>query len=283
MTDGLSISDVAERTGLAAGTIRMWEQRYGAPAPRRSPNGYRTYAQEDVELLQRALAYRERGLSVGAALARARESATDTDHPSLFGAVMTAPRPPRTHVLRKPTLLALSRAIEDETLAHAAAPICFGAFQSARFYRRVEHRYRRIAEVADVAVVFADFERARSVPGRPVEVPIAPDDALSSEWAVVVDAPGYAAALLAWERAEGIDRDGADEGERRFECLWTIDPETVRSASRVAARITGRADPELGGRLDDLLADRPLAMESPAPVLTALTNRMVGYLEERSL
>ena len=69
---GLAIKDVAERTGLAAGTIRMWEQRYGVPAPQRADSGYRVYAPEDVELLRRAVALRERGLSVPAALERAR-------------------------------------------------------------------------------------------------------------------------------------------------------------------------------------------------------------------
>ena len=51
----------------------------------------------------------------------------------------------RPQVLRKSTLVALSRAIEHETLAHAARPMLFGAFQHEEFYREVEPRYRRIA------------------------------------------------------------------------------------------------------------------------------------------
>ena len=43
MADGLSIREVAEQTGLAPGTIRMWEQRYGFPSPRRTASGYRRY------------------------------------------------------------------------------------------------------------------------------------------------------------------------------------------------------------------------------------------------
>ena len=69
--EGLGIKEVAERTGIAAGTIRMWEQRYGFPEPARTPAGYRVYAAADVETLRRVLAYRERGLSVPAALERA--------------------------------------------------------------------------------------------------------------------------------------------------------------------------------------------------------------------
>ena len=35
-----------------------------------------------------------------------------------------------------------------------------GAFQSEDNYRAVEHRYRRLAHVADAVGVFADFARA---------------------------------------------------------------------------------------------------------------------------
>jgi DNA-binding transcriptional MerR regulator len=72
--DDLAIKDVAERTGIAAGTIRMWEQRFGFPEPQRLPSGYRRYAPEDVDTLRRVRAHCQRALSVGAAIARAREA-----------------------------------------------------------------------------------------------------------------------------------------------------------------------------------------------------------------
>jgi DICT domain-containing protein len=113
-------------------------------------------------------------------------------------------------------------------------------------------------------------------------VPIGADDALGNEWAVVIDAPGYAACLLAWEQPGATEADGPDDGARRFEAIWTIDPEATRRAAQVAARLAGRADPALGERLEELLTDRPLALEEPAPALTALVNRMVAYMEAAS-
>ena len=72
-------------------------------------------------------------------------------------------------MLRKRTLIAISHAIEDETMARAAGPVVFGAFQSVRNYHAEQHRYNRLAERADAAVVFADFpgraDRRRT--GRP--------------------------------------------------------------------------------------------------------------------
>jgi DICT domain-containing protein len=133
---------------------------------------------------------------------------------------------------------------------------------------------------ADACAVFADFPGGmRHAPGAPAEIPIAGDDVLGNEWAVVIDAPGYAACLLAWEHPGLNDPGGPDDGDRRFEAIWTIDAEATRRAAQVAARLVGRADRLYGQRLEELLEDRPLALEDPAPALTALTNRMVAYLE----
>ena len=275
----LAIKDVAERTGIAAGTIRMWEQRYGFPAPQRRPSGYRRYTEEDVETLRRVAAYRHRGLSVPAAIERARETGTATDRPSIFAAVTTASQDLRPQVLRKSTLVALSRAIEHEAIARAVAPVLVGAFQHERFYRMVEPRYRRLAQVADAAIVFADFATEAHPEGGPVELPIAPEDALGNEWAVIVDAPGFAACLLAWEQP-GVTEPGLDDdADRQFEAIWTVDPVVTRRAAQVGARLASRIDPQIGDRLAEMLEGRPLALEQPAPALTALTNRVVAYLE----
>ena len=276
--NGLPIKEVAERTGIAAATIRMWEQRYGFPDPARTPSGYRAYTHEDVEILRRVAAFREDGLSVPAALERARATAGASDRPSIFGAIM-ARAPVRAYVLRKRTLRALSRAIEDETLARAAGPVVIGAFQSVRNFEAVAHRYERMNQNADACVVFADFEAVRQRPGRPTEIPIAPDDALGNEWAVVVDAPGYAACLLAWETPESQRDPELPDRERSFEALWTLEPRIVRRAAMVGAALAGRADPGLGERLEGLLNGRALAFEAPVPALTSLTNRIVGYLD----
>jgi len=276
---GLAIKEVAERTGIAAATIRMWEQRYGFPEPARTASGYRMYTDDDVAALRRVSTLRDTGLSVPAALERARAAAGATDRPSIYGAIAGGDEPVPARRLRKRTLLAISRAIEDETLARAAAPVVIGAFQSVRNFRGVEHRYRRLARAADACVVFADFDAVREPPGRPAEVPIAPEDVLGNEWAVVIDAPGYAACLLAWETPESQRDDHLPDIERRFEALWTLDPRVVRRAALVGAALAARAGAHVGERLEEVLRDRPLAFEAPASALTALTNRIVANLD----
>ena len=272
----LAIKDVAERTGIAPGTIRMWEQRYGFPEPDRTASGYRRYTDDDVEALRRVASYRRLGLSIPAAIDRVRTADVGSDRPSIYAAVATVDPSARPQLLRKSTLLALSRAIEHEALARAASPVLVAAFQEERFYRAVEHRYRRLAAQADAACVFASFAAARRPRGGPVELPIDLDDAIGNEWAVIADAPGFSACLLAWEhpREEGIDVS------RRFEAIWTMHPRATRRAAQVAAKLAGQIDPAYGAELEALLADRPLAVESPAPGLTALANRAIAYVED---
>jgi DICT domain-containing protein len=278
--DGVTIKDAAARSGLTPGTIRMWEQRYGFPVPRRTPAGHRRYDADDIDALRRALALRDQGLSVPAALERARRADGGTDRPSIFGAIVGAAGfPVRASPLRKRTLTHLSRAIEDETMVRAAAPVCFAAFQREAFYRCVEHRYRRMAANADCTMILADFPELRRGDDGLVEVPIDPETALASEWVVIVDAPGYAACLVAWEQADSRPEDVADDDERLFEALVTLDPSTVRAAARAATRVVRETDPETADHVEQLLADRPLAFERPLPALTALTNRMLCYVD----
>jgi MerR family transcriptional regulator, light-induced transcriptional regulator len=269
----LAIKDLSEQTGVAAGTIRMWEQRYGFPEPSRTAAGYRVYTEQDVVALRRVVAYRNRGLSVPAALERARSLEGATDRPSIFAAIASGDHPVRPQRLRKTTLVALSRSIEEEAIARAAGPVVIGAFQAERNYRAVEHRYRRLAHVADAVGVFATFRDARfGDEDAPAEFPIAASEALGHEWAVIVDAPGYAACLVGWETP-------SDNGSRIFEAVWTMDPHVVRRAAQVGAALAARSAPAWSERLLAILSDRPLAVDSPAPGLTALTNRMIGYLD----
>lgn len=276
-TARLKIKDVSERTGVAPATIRMWEQRHGFPTPQRTPSGYRLYTEGDVEAIRTVIALRRRGLSIPAAIERGRDEpeVRAETHPSIYAAVSAVDPTAHPRVLRRRTLASMSHAIEDEMLARGAHGLVVGAFQRERFYDRVAHRYEQLALRSDATVVFADFPAVVSEPGGPTRVPIASTDALGNEWAVVVDAPGYAACLLAWERP-----NRTEGGERLFEAVLSLDPRAVRRAVAVAAALAGRRDEAVGERLRRLIEGRALATEPPASALTALTSRMVAYLDE---
>ena len=65
------IHAVAELTGVPAVTLRAWERRYGVPRPARAPSAYRMYGPEDVALVERVIALRERGVPTSEAARRA--------------------------------------------------------------------------------------------------------------------------------------------------------------------------------------------------------------------
>jgi len=62
------IKTVASMTGIPRATIVAWERRYNLLEPRRSPSGYRIYADDDIELLRRLKKLTEDGLAISEAL-----------------------------------------------------------------------------------------------------------------------------------------------------------------------------------------------------------------------
>jgi MerR family transcriptional regulator, light-induced transcriptional regulator len=271
----LSIGELAARTGLAPGTVRMWEARHDFPRPSRLPGGHRRYSERDAGMIREVLRHRAAGLSLQAAIERALGAEAATARSMFAGLRGRAGLWP--HVLPKRVLVAVSNAIEDEYCAHAEPALLFAAFQTVRFYRQAEARWRELSRTAEAAVVFADFAEVRSPSnGAPLEVPLAVDDPLAREWALVCDAPGYAACLAAWELPGQGD---VPDRERRFETVWSVDRRIVRDAARVGAGLASSAAPALAGRLAASLEDDPPpAGAGELDVLSELASRMVAYV-----
>jgi DICT domain-containing protein len=177
--------------------------------------------------------------------------------------------------LAKPALLALSRAIEDEHLAGARSGVLVGSFQAARFYRQSERRWRELARNARVAVALADFKRLRQPAHGPTEVPVRRDHPLAREWAIVMHAPGASACLAAWEVPASSEPADSD---RRFEVLWSPEPEVVLDALAVATELIAPLAPGVARELE-ATGPQPVAPSSPelrAAVRQA--HRMLAYI-----
>jgi DICT domain-containing protein len=254
----------------------MWETRYGFPEPQRLPSGHRRYTNDDVAQVRQVARDREGGLSMKAAIDRARELASEPEL-SIFAGVRRRRPDIQAYVLPKRTLVGLSHAIEDECAARAECPVLFASFQRKRFWRAAEPRWRDLALTAHSAIVFADFDRPL-VPEEktaPVELPIVRGDPLGREWSLVCDAPEYAAFLAAWERP---GQDGVPDGQRRFETIWSVEPQLVREAARISAGFVERTEPDLLKRLLPRLRDTPPPSAEEFRQVCALTNRMVAYV-----
>jgi DICT domain-containing protein len=272
----LSISDVVARTGVAEGTLRMWERRHGFPLPERLPGGHRRYSEEQVDLVQRVVAARAAGLSLTAAIERAtRES--DAPSASLFATFRRRWPELEPRTIPKRLLEALSHAIEDESLSRAERPLLFASFQRAEFYNRERLRFRALSHGSQLAVVFADFRSARVPRDAPAEIPVDQTHPLTREWVIVCDAPRHGVCLAGWEPpGSGFGR--ADR-ERVFETIWSVEPEVVRDAARVCAAITAEQRPELIEPIRDRLEASPGAPTGDQLRLAAaITNRTLSYL-----
>ena len=272
----LTTAQLAERTGLSPGTLRMWENRHGFPDPSRLPGGHRRYSDADVEQVREVVRLRDQGLSLPAAIDRVRNRRAPVAA-SLFAGLRRRRPEVAPTLLPKPAVLALSRAIEDEYCAQAGGGVLIGAFQRERFYRRAERRWREMARTADLALALADFPGPAAPGDGPVEIPIGPRHALSREWAVLVSAEGVRACLAAWEQPCEAE---VPDARRRFEVLWSFEPSVVADAMAVAAELLSPIDPDVAAEVRSA-REAAAADLDPAPALRyggAVTHRMVGYL-----
>lgn len=269
--DGLRMRDVVERTGVGEATLRAWETRYGFPAPKRLASGHRRYDELDVEIVREAMRLRDTGLPVAVAIERARRIAERAPASIFAGLRRGRPELP-VHRLPKRSLIAISRAVEDESAYGVADLLLFGAFQHERHYRASEARWRELAGAADAAFVFAEFAEPRRPPGGPVEVPIGPRDPLVREWAVVCDGQDRAACLVGWEPPGQTVADA----ERRFDTLWTADRQTVRLAAQIATGLA--ADDALVASVAERLAEPVPPSPEDLRRAESLTGRIVAYL-----
>jgi len=271
----LSIAEMAEQTGVSAVTLRAWEQRHGFPAPERLAGGHRRYTPEDVTLVHRVLAERAAGSTLGGAIARARQDERRTGG-SFFAEIHHGPSRIESQVVSKRTMIALSHAIEDESSARAERALLVGVFQEQRFFAAGRGRWRDLASGAQRAVVFSDFSTTRTPADGPAEVPMIASDALEQEWAVVVLAPRSSVLLLGRELpGERRRRDLA----RRFELVWSAAPAAVWAALETAVRLARRTAPSIALDLRADLNEFPYPLGPDPAFVTALTNRMVGYLD----
>lgn len=262
---------------MSPAVLRMWEVRHGFPVPARMPSGHRRYAETDVELVRRVIQRKEAGTRLEVAIAEAA-SASRPSAPSVFAELRRRHPALAVQRLRKVTLIALSRAIEDECFAAAGAPVVFGAFQESRFYQRVAARWAELARSASAAYVFAESWAAPGDDGgrRPVRVTLPADSPMRREWTVVCDGGESTACLSAWElpgQGEVADR------ERLFEAVWTLEPAAVRVASLAAARVAAVAAAPGVEQVLAELASAPLVAERPGRG-EALFGRVLAYVDQ---
>src|SRR6476469_9437563 len=267
MSETLTILEVATRSGVPAGTLRMWEERYGFPKPARLPSGHRRFSDENVDQVRAVVAARENGLSLPAAIDRVVGAPAERRE-SLYGLLRLRRPELAPELVPKPRMTALSHAIEDECLARAHAPVLIGSFQRERFFRSEEPRWSGFAQTAAVAVAFADFDTRTDT--NPLQIHVNRNHQLHREWAIVCFAPGASAALAGWEPP---GQDDVPDRERKFEAIWTVDPELVYEAADAAADLADAGHAGAGEKIRAALGPRPAPSGPEVRGVAALARR----------
>ena len=265
--------EMSARSGVSEATLRMWELRHGFPTPHRRSSGHRRYSELDLARVRSVLRARESGLSLQAAIELASEQ-PDGQPSSVYAALRARAPGLEPQLMSKRGMLAMSHAVEDESMARAERGVLFGCFQRERFYRQSEDRWGELARTAERAVVLADFRRLRRPRHAPVEVPVRASEPLAREWAIVCESPGFGACLVGWERPQEA---GAP---RAFEAVWTVEAAAVRLAAQVCWRLASQAAPDVFADLRERLYDAPVTREHELRSALQLSTRMVRYATE---
>lgn len=135
---------------------------------------------------------------------------------------------PATGTAKKPTLLAISRYLEEQARHSTDTPMVLTALQDgANFGLPTRRRYAALAATSPLVAVFG----ANLTPDQPAGMRIVTHDAtdaLSSQWVVVTLGPHTAAALVARERGgQGAVRDE----DREFDFVVTHDRAVITAAA----------------------------------------------------
>ena len=196
----------------------------------------------------------------------------------------------RPQMYFKPSLTALSHAMEDLVLNDSDTPLVIASFQRERFYRQEAHRYKRISSKTDQVYVLAAPETDFSNGSTDYErVAFEPSDALAQEWHLVIIGEHYASCLICREKSIPIPEQPktAIDSNRRFEGIWTFDREVTIAAAKIMLDRIGIYRPELKPKLDRArqlyLSEGTLnlgrSINSPLTNPDPFVQRLVTYLQ----
>ncbi len=268
----LTIGELAHRSGVAVGTLRMWETRHGFPTATRLPSGHRRYDAATVGQVTEVARRRDAGTRLDMAIA-AVVNGTAPSAPSVYATLRRQHPHLRPERLRKSTLLSLTWAMEDECCARAQRPWLFGAFQEERYYRRAQRRWRELARTARGAWALASFD-APDGTASPVEVDLPAEAPMLREWSLVCLATDLPVALSAWELP---GQEGTPDFDRVFESVWTLEPQPVVDAARCCAQVVA----DLGHDADDVrrAVERTQSVGADLRHATDLFHRVLTYAD----
>src|ERR1043165_4691946 len=120
-----SIHDAAAASGLTPSVIRVWEERYGWPAPKRHRNGYRAFAAHEIDELKRVAELVKGGMPISKIIVDGFPKWPEDGHKASPRHDLTVTRglPLRPGRAAEGLREELARALEDLHVGHALEAI----------------------------------------------------------------------------------------------------------------------------------------------------------------
>jgi signal transduction histidine kinase/CheY-like chemotaxis protein len=161
---------------------------------------------------------------------------------SLHAALRAARPEIRPIQASKATLVATSHLVEELVARSRGPSILVSGFQHGRHWAVERDRYLELASDHEVIAVFAGREPPPEWDVRHVGIRLRDGDPLAQEWFVLALGPEVAVTLCGLDALPAADP--VDEAERRFETIWSFDPEVARIAAEVVLDAVAESAPE---------------------------------------
>ena len=270
----ISIGELARRTRIGVSTLRAWETRHGFPVAKRLPSGHRRYSEQDVESVL-TVERERRAARRSTPPWRALEVVPVTSSPPSSRRSSSALPHVSPVVLSKRTMLAVSRAIEDEAATRAEHSLFLGAFQEPRFWRASADRWAHLIGGSDAAVVLGSFPQF-SQRADVFEIAVPSGSPVLREWTVVCDSPAFSACLV------GIEQIGTVPQSIRLDASRLCGRSShwpFAEAARTGFALAVDCFDEVGAAIGSRLQEPVHSTYDSIRVATAITNRIVSYME----
>jgi DNA-binding transcriptional MerR regulator len=124
-TNQFSIHDAAAASGLTPSVIRVWEERYGWPSPKRHRNGYRAFAAHEIDELKRVAQLVKGGMPISKIIVDGFPKWPDDGHKPAprHDVTVTRALPLRPDRAAQALREEIARALEDLHVGHALEAI----------------------------------------------------------------------------------------------------------------------------------------------------------------
>ncbi|MEO1134371.1 MAG: DICT sensory domain-containing protein, partial [Cyanobacteria bacterium J06639_1] len=208
---------------------------------------------------------------------------------SLFDAVLQEFSDLRPQVYFKPTLTALTQAMEDLVLSRDEQPLVILSLQREQQYRCSIRRYQQVGQRSYQTFVLAvpDDVTGFAIASDPcTTIPLNSEDALAREWHLLIVSRRYVAGAICRASTTSDLGDEFDWSER-YESVWTFDAAIVTWAARWMLDRILILRPELAERVAAAKRDYRLAATAARPRrsharqtdASAFASRLVTYLQ----